>query len=474
MFLRFEKSYLNSVKNRIKQFLLEQPHKDGDRLPSIRDIIKICRTSSGTVQSALKELTDEEKICKIHGKGCFWGKTLAKSVIPMVRETVAERLSNAFDQDFEKGVITPSKPLPQSKELAVRYNVSLNTLRKFLDGKVSIGILKKSGRQYFFSRNRIVNDSNPLSELIFVTRCNSWGGFTPESERELDFLRLVYKKAGANRYKLTLLGINDETGKIVDRSGNERRLSDFPNAVGAILSTLLVQRFQPLLNFFAGAKFPVAVWWEHPEDVAPKTFLRKLNWTFFNSTFGEKPGQETGRYLMSQGVKEINYFSPYHNSSWSKDRLIGLETSGLQVHSYVDDEFASPWDYKEIARKKVEKHSVETFARTLEKEKLTNLAKQALAERQGKPNIPWVCVNDEVASILMEMVEEQPMGFVPPEVGPTLIAFDNSIESYLMRLPSYDFNTEALVEQIFYSLSCPSDYYNKKKIHHILGNVVEK
>lgn len=462
------------MKNRIKQILLDTPHKDGDRLPSIRDVMKHYNTSSGTVQSALKELTEEGKICKIQGKGCFWGKELISQNIPMVHETVAERLAKAFDRDFERGLLKPSKSLPQSKELALRYNVAQNTLRKFLDGKVSQGVLNKSGRQYFFAQNRVVNETSPLSEVIFVTRCNSWGGFTPESERELDFLRLVYRKAGAERYKLSSLGINDETGKIVDRSGKERRLSDYPNAVGAVLSTLLVQRFQPLLNFFADAKYPVAVWWEHPEDAVPKTFLRKLNWTFFNSTFGENPGQETGRYLMSQGVKEINYFSPYHNSSWSKDRLMGLLTSGLQVHPYADDEFASPWDYKEIARKNVEKHSVETYARNLEKDKLKSMAQRAIADRQGKPNIPWVCVNDEVAGIFIEMNDDGDIKLEQPEYGPVLVGFDNSIESYLLRLPSYDFNTEALVEQIFYSISNPSEYYDKKKIHHILGNVVEK
>lgn len=462
------------MKNRIKQLLLKIPHKEGDRLPSIRDLIRNYNTSSGTVQCALKELCQEGLICKIQGKGCFWGKELKENAAPVIRETVSERLSKAFERDFEQGFLNPSKQLPQSKELATRYNVSLNTLRKFLDEKISCGLLKKTGRQYYFSQSRSVNSSTPLSELIFVTRCNSWGGFTPESERELDFLRLVYKKAGAERYKLSLLGINDETGKIVDRSGKERHLSEFPNAVGAVLSTLLVQKFHPLLDFFAGAKFPVAVWWEHPEEDVPKSFLKKMNWTFFNSTFGKNPGKETGRYLLAQGIKEVNYFSPYHNSSWSKDRQLGLEESGLQVHSFVDSEFASPWDFKEIARKIVEKHSVETYARNLEKEKLRNIAQKALKEQQGMQAIPWICVNDEVAGIFLEMIEDQSITFPSSDSQPLLIGFDNSIESYLQRLPSYDFNTEALVEQIFYSISNPSEYYDKKKIHHILGNVMEK
>ena len=308
-----------------------------------------------------------------------------------------------------------------------------------------------------------------------MTRCNSWGGFSAESERELDFLRLIYKTAGKNHYKLTLFGINDATGKLIDRSGKPCKLSEHPNAVGAVLSTLLVQNFRPLLTFFADAKFPVAVWWEHPIDAVPKSFLRKDNWIFFNSTFGKNPGKEIGRYLLGLGVTEVGYFSPYHNSSWSKDRLTGLEESGLVVHPYVDAEFASPWDYKQIARKKVEKLSVEIMARTLEKEKLKTLAERALEfQAANGNNMPWICVNDEVAGIFMEMAEENNMEIPQPNIGPTYIAFDNSMESYLLRIPSYDFNTDALVEQIFYYISSPSAFDGIKKIHHILGNVVEK
>ena len=337
------------------------------------------------------------------------------------------------------------------------------------------GILKKEGRQYLFYRKQQKRDEAPLSELIFVTRCNSWGGFTAESERELDFLRLIYKTAGKNHYKLTLFGINDSSGKLIDRSGKPCKLSEHPNAVGAILSTLLVQNFRPLLTFFADAKFPVAVWWEHPIDAVPRSFMRKDNWVFFNSTFGKQPGKEIGRYLLGLGVTEVGYFSPYHNSSWSKDRLTGLEESGLVVHPYVDSEFASPWDYKQIARKKVEKLSVEIMARTLEKEKLKTLAERALAfQAANGNNMPWICVNDEVAGIFMEMVEENNMEIPQPNIGPTYIAFDNSMESYLLRIPSYDFNTDALVEQMFYYISSPSAFDGIKKIHHILGNVVEK
>lgn len=467
------------MKQRIIQALLNSEHKDGDRLPSVRDIMKAYNVASGTVQAALRELTEQSAICKIQGKGCFWGNGNFLANPPQIHRSIMEKLSDNFDRDLDRGFFKFNKQLPQGKELAQRYDVSQNTLRKFLTQKIETGLLTKSGRSYFFNQKKSGDQPYLLSELIFVTRCNSWGGFTPESERELDFLRFVYKTAGTNKYKLILLGYNDETGILVDRSGKKCKLQDYPNAVGVIISTLLVQKFKPLLDYFATATIPVAVWWEHPEENVPKFFMKKDNWIFFNSTFGKKPAMEVGRYLKANGCTEINYFSPYHNSSWSIDRLTGLQESGIMVHPFVDAEYASPWDYKEIARRKVEKNSVETFARNLEKEKLQDLLKKAYDEHCVNENIPWVCVNDEVAGLCNEMTEDKECPAEILKIIETIktikiVAFDNSAESYLLRLPSYDFNTEALVEHIFYYISNPDAFYGKKKIHHILGNVVEK
>ncbi len=463
------------MKQRIIKALLEMNFNDGDQLPSVRALIDSLGTSSATVQAALRELEASGLICKIRGKGCFWGKAPKATRIPQIQEKGIEKLAKAFDRDFAQGFLNPSRPLPLSKELSTRYKVSSATLRKFLAEKVALGLLEKQGRHYHFKTGLYKKDISPLSEIIFVTRCNSWGGFKAESERELDFLRLIYKTAGRDHYKLTLLGFNEASGTLIDRSGMPCNLSEHPNAVGIILSTLLVQNARPLLYFFSNTKIPVAVWWEHPIDSVPRNFLRKDNWLFFNSTFGKQPGKEIGRYLLGLGVTEAAYFSPYHGSSWSRDRLAGIKESGLIVHPYVDDEFSSPWDYKEIARKRNEKFSVEILTRTLEKEKLKKLAEQAISfqAKNGKI-IPWICANDEVAGIFMEMVDENELNLPQPDICPTFIAFDNSAESYLLRIPSYDFNTEALAEQMFYYIANPQAFDGIKKIHHILGNVVEK
>lgn len=457
----------------LANILLSIPHHDNDRLPSVRSIMKTYRVSSSTVQAALSSLSESGKIKRIQGKGCFWASRDSKpnssilfaDAIPQIKETANEKLNRLFTDDWNRGAFKTEEPLPLMKELSQRYNVSQSILRKFLNFKVNQGILKRVGRQYLFNRKKDLGKPSPLSEIIFVTRCNSWGGFTAESEREMDFLRMVYKKAGAENYKLILLGVNETSDWLIDRSGKNRKLSDFPNAVGAILSTLLVMEPLKLLHMFAMAKFPVAVWWEQPVQALPPRMLHKPNWTFFNSTFGEFPGTEMGKFLAAKGFNQVAYISPYHNSSWSIDRLAGLRQVGLNVVDYTDKEFASPWDYKQIARSKVPKLSVEAFARDLLKRKIISL----IDNDKNFQDLPIVCVNDEVASVIIEMNDEGTI-----RTSGQIFAFDNSAESYLQRIPSYEFNTQALVDHMFYYLENSDAYTGAQKIQEILGQVVEK
>ncbi len=463
------------MRNEIRQAILQQQLKDGEMLPSVRKLMKTFGVSSGTIQSVLKQLSEEGHIYSIRGKGFFWGKApnaddLAQLLSKTVhRETILERLEREFATDWEKGFLDPNKNLPLAKELSDRYNVSQTILRKFLIHKVNQGILVRRGRLYAFASPLKTKTVKNFSQILFVTRCNSWGGFTAESERELDFLRLVYQTAGEQHFKLILLGINEESGKLIDRSGKICRLTDYPNAIGAVLSTLLVQKPLPLLQLFYGVKYPVSVWWEQPLQDIPPRFLSKNNWAFFNSTFGEIPGQQMGKYLLQKGFKKVCYFSPYHNSSWSKDRLTGLQNSGIEVTAFTDDEFASPWDYKEIARAQAPRLSVEIYARNLVKKKLLKFAKDVPADCNC-----WVCVNDEVAGLFYEISDEGECNLPGEKTDPNVFGFDNSAESYLLRIASYDFNTSALIKQIFYYIENPDGFGNKKRLHQILGQVVEK
>lgn len=454
------------MRKKIAENLLSSAHVDGERLPSVRSLMTAFKVSSATVQAALKLLESEKKIHCVQGKGNFWGRAPEKIVLPVVHETADKRLARLFAEDFEKGFLSPKSPLPMLKELQVRYQVSPQVLRVFLAEQVRLCVLQKEGRKYTFVKKLEPRSKTMLTEILFVTRCNPWGSFAAESEREMDFLRCVYRRAGSSRYKLILLGYSEARQVLMDRNGRECRLSDFPNAVGAVVSTLLVMNPLSMVQLFSKVSYPVSVWWEHPDKELPKAFLKKENWLFFNSSFGRQPGVEMGKFLLRRGVTSIVYFSPYHDSSWSKDRLLGLEQAGLKIIPAIDDEKASPWDFRQLAKQKVEKYAVESYARELTRQKMLELVN--LVPEFAKA-WPWVCVNDEVANTLIEIADT---GAIP--LSEQIFGFDNSAESYLQRLPSYDFNTETLVEQMFYAIECPSDFLNTKTLKQIRGTVVEK
>lgn len=447
------------MKSFIIEALLNGKHNAGEQLPSVRQMMKTFDAASGTVQSALKDLRSQGIIYSVSSKGTFWGPKPALTHLSALAISPLETLRQQFLKDWRSGFFLPDKDLPSLKELKARYHVSSTLLRKFLLQEQTAGTLERVGRSRFFFKSPIITESR--IEVLLITRCNPWGEFSPESEREVDFIRLIYRAAAARRLKLRLLGYNESSEHWIDRHGVRTKLTAQKNTVGAIVSTLLIQKPLKLLSALTSLSIPTSIWWEHPESALPKTFLKQKKWAFFNSSFGSMPGELVGRFLIAKGYRRIVYISPYHASSWSKDRLKGLEANELDIIAITDAKMASPWDYRELARKNSPKHTVELVAKKLLRQKLKLMIK----------NVPqadaWVCVNDEVAGVLIELSEAKNK--------PYILGFDNSAESYLLQFDSFDFNTEALALQMLYHLSTSEgEPFSAKRFHEVLGHIVEK
>ncbi len=448
------------MKDEIVKALLQSVHADGDRLPSVRALMKSLNAASVTVQRALHELSTHRIIHTVPGKGCFWGTPTAK-ILP-VQNTRNDSLSEKFQADIRAGIFSLQEPLPSQKELASRYRVSTFRMRQFLQNKLSEGMLIREGKgRYFFPRQK---ERSTESEILLITRCTSWGEFSPASEREMDFIKSAYQTGAKKRFKLRLLGFDESSERFIDRNGNVKQLSDYPNVIGIILSTMLMGNPNRILSRLKPISVPISIWWEHPQSMLSKSFLKRENWAFFNSTFGKNPGIFLGRFLLKKGFTKAAYISPYHASSWSRDRLQGLKESGLEIHTFTDCEFASPWDFRNIASKSGPKFSIELRAKLGEKKILKKIIQSI-----GNENV-WIPANDEIAGLLRELEEEGSIKKIP-----YLVTFDNSIESYLLRLDSFDFNTEILVEQMFYHLELgKNDPFQGKGFREVSGKVVEK
>ncbi|NLB64364.1 MAG: GntR family transcriptional regulator [Fibrobacter sp.] len=446
------------MKQRIIEGLLNGNYHSGDKLPSVRSLMQNFGASTYMVQIALQELKAAKIIHSIAGLGHFWG---SKAKLPRPVKLPPDPLSalrQRFWQDWQRGVYSPDHPLPTLKEMQHVYGVSPHLLRKMLESERELGNLDRIGRgRYYFTH---ASATAHQQQILLITRSTPWGEFQPASEREMNFILLTYKRAATLNLQIVLLGYDEINQQWVDRKGHQRQLREYSSVMGILVSTMLVHKPASLLRKISLSAMPVAVWWEHPQSAIPKHAMRRKYWKVFNSTFGPRPGLEVGRYLRRHKIAQVAYVSPFHASSWSQDRLLGLQKAGLKVKSFVRKKYASPWDFHQLALQKGHGKMADIKAQEL----LSNYVRRITAKLN--PEIPWVCVNDQVGEILMELWEDSP-------IKPQIIAFDNSAVSYLQQFDSYDFNTESLVTQMFYHLQ-NGQRANKRVYSEVLGQVVSK
>ena len=156
---------------------------------------------------------------------------------------------------------------------------------------------------------------------------------------------------------------------------------------------------------------------------------------------------------MGKGFTRVAFISPYQSSSWSIDRLRGLRHAGLQVYEATDAAHASPFDFMQESRARA------NFRRIL-----LSLAADI------PPVDAWVVSNDRVGVELLSLVEQGKL-----RRPPYMVSFDNSNDSYRIRLDSFEFNLEALAVQSVYHLVSPGvTLYKTNDFRELSGRVVEK
>lgn len=424
--------------------------KDGDRLPSVRDVASSSGASTCTVFRAYKKMVEEGKIYAEHGNGHFWGRKPEFAVD--VHERESDRLERLLLEAWKSGRISTNGPLPSIKELSSTFETLSSQMQRALEALRGKGVLKRrgKGRYYFVSAQPF---SMKSKEILLIMRCNPSGDFNCLGERELLFVQKVYAEAHRNNLKVKLLGYLEKTGAFLDASGNRVEMENFRECFGAIISTMLVFNMNRLFAELARIRFPVAVWWEHSLSMIPRALKSEKRYAFFNLAFGEFPGRAVGRFLKERGVASVAYVSPYHSSSWSIDRLHGLKRAGLQVYEATDATHASPFDFMRESRSKSHFRSI-----------LLSLAKTI------PPVDAWVVANDYVGAELLSLIKQGKL-----KKPPYMVSFDNSTDSYRIRLDSFEFNFESLAAQSVYHLISPGvTLYKSNDFRELSGRVVEK
>ena len=436
--------------NEICKWLEASNFNEGDRLPSVRSAAESFDASTCTVFRAYRKLAAEGKVYGEHGNGFFWGEKRAPAADMPVREHVTERLERLLLEDWKSGRISADTPLPSIKELCSDYGTSVGSMRRTLEKLQAAGVLSRKGRGRFYFASAGKQESHS-KEILLVMRANPTGDFYCLVDRELEFMQMVYSEAHKRSLRLKVLGYNEELGKFLDSAGHAIAPETLRGYFGAIVSTMLIFNTNKLFAMFSHTRFPISVWWEHPLEEIPRALKKEKRFAFFNLAFGEFPGRAVGRFLRERGCEHVAFISPYHLSSWSVDRLNGLKKSGLHVFEAVDDEHASPYDFRDKTREEFERIVLRLVG--------------------GIPEVDaWVVVNDEVGCALHRM-------FMRGELArpPYVVSFDNTVDSYRIRLDSFRFNLDTLAEQsVFHIVSPGVTLYKKDDFRELSGSVVEK
>lgn len=435
----------------IQKAILSQKFTYGQKLPSIRKMSHLINASTGSVCKVYQNLVKEGKVKAYTGKGFFWGDY---APVQKIKDfDLSDSLETLFKKDMESGALSAFTTFPTLKEFSKRYGTSLYHIRNFINEKIQQGILKRIGTSISFNEEKKISRNN---YILFIHRSNGKGHFSINSERELDVFRTLTQFTEEQKISIRYIGYHEETDELLTPDGLCYTPQNDPNCFGAFISTWLIMKPTVLFSHFAKNDFPISVWWEHSTKSFPKSTLSRQKWAFFNVAFNKDAGRIVGDLLKNKHIAEAYYLSPFHANDWSHKRLEGLQTNGTSITPLINNNYTSPFEIMMQAKRL----GIDPD-RLIEK-----IITELLPEDTQKP---FVCANDWVAAVLIEILESR------GQKRPYIIGFDNTTESYRYIFDSFSFNVEAMVKEALYHIISPTTYASlKKQIQNLPGKIIIK
>lgn len=310
----------------------------GRRLPSIRQLAASWNVSTGTVQAAVRSGVAQGWLATRPGSG-IWAQGSLPSPSLLPPRLDAQRLTEKIATEIRTGKFASGQILPAPKDYSKLLGIHPATVRKALAQLLSQNLLERSGRTW--SVRRPLARSTPRSPLLLcIGVSDSNGHLRMDTDPEWDFWREIQAEAL--------------------RCGLEPRLATWREGVpdprsdvfATIVSTWHMPDSTPLLDALLRLRHPTAVWVGNQESLpgARYRFARTL-W-FHDLSFGRDSGATMAECVARLGHSKIAWISPFHASSWSQNRLLGLREAlpkQITVHE-ANGNWVSEWDIqKDVA-----------------------------------------------------------------------------------------------------------------------------
>lgn len=303
----------------------------GRRLPSLREMAALWGMGVRTVQLAVAEAVRQGWLETRHGAGIWPAGAMPTPALPRTRLD-AGRLAEGIGTQIRAGHYAAGQRLPAPKDLAQQHGVHVATVRKALRTLVSQGQLERQGRVWSVSAHRSARALR-APVLLCLGAGDAEGNLRMDTDREWDFWREI--QAEALRCGLV--------PRLVPWNGE---LPSLEGVFGAVVSTWHLLDSSPLLDGLMRARLPAAVWVANHEILPGRSYRQARTLWFHDLAFGKESGQTMAKALAGLGHRKLAWISPFHGSSWSRNRLEGLRgglPEGFELVEAVEG-WVSEWD----------------------------------------------------------------------------------------------------------------------------------
>ncbi|MBD3243216.1 MAG: GntR family transcriptional regulator [Chitinivibrionales bacterium] len=463
-----------------------------EMLPSVASLARECGVAYVTMWKALDHLRDQGAIRARPRRGIEVLNPIrppgsAVSPAPPRSElgTKWQRVTTALRRDLVRGFFAPGTALPSVKELTEQYGVCAATLSKALHELVEDGTLLRQRTRYV---PRPALPGRPASVVLLAARGTADATVEITHPRIPEYLRALEHTCSLKKVRLTIVPYDVAHGRLHD--------SDFVDALRArgrrcdtVLGTLVWQAgidsrpWTDLMRLFVPLSKPIAMFDESGESSLPRVAGAGRRIRHYALGYSAQAGLQMGRYLIGLGHRRVAFLSALHRTAWSGNRLAGLKQAYAEigepraVREFVRDEFALPSELAKLLRphahrigallssplnipedqRAVHDKLVVGLGRRLEQEVTARAYMTALRSLmetaiEDEPITAWVAADDDNALPCLEYLRECGID-VPGRIS--VVGFDDSLESSLHKLTSYNYNGAAYMRAMLAHVLSP-------------------
>jgi DNA-binding LacI/PurR family transcriptional regulator len=459
----------SSVQNRATAHVaavIEHLQKAGTRqLPTIRQLARDAGVSHWTVSKVVRNLKRSGTVEASRSRGIrLCSASDAHTVFAASRQNhIWQRIRGTLLHDLVNGSFGFNRPLPSHKELALRYAVATNTLRKALDALTEENVLTRHKRSY-----RMVAPDLPTgrNSIVLFARGTESGSITNYSLKTRDDFRSMEYECRSRNIILHSAPCYYTGPSAAEMTFSGRKDNSFPggfpirNILGFMIwQTGISEEFcNDLLRFLQPRNKPIALFFD---DAGPSqltgisAFHRAQRFAFMTD---RAIGRRAGLYLLALGHRRICCLNADKEKSWSIDRIGGIcdafEATGYRdaVDIITVDATIDAYHREAIGRVMADLTEDRTIAlqfdnaTSLNMELNHDIRREIIRKRfsesfrrlaKDRSITAWVGLNDEIAIEGLTYLRSHDVE-VPGTIS--VMGFDDSIEAGYHGLTSYCFN----------------------------------